>query len=130
MSQETPPQKFNKNTKAKMTTEMSFVRTFSGGSPTAILTVENKTVSVRWRGEPTKSILPEYEAWMLASLQTVADSTGKRILYLAPGSQTGFMVADPSPTTPNAATAPTAPAAGQAEQVQAASHSNLSSSPK
>jgi hypothetical protein len=109
---------------------MKFIQTFRGGSPTAILTVESGAVSVRWRGEPTKAILPEYEDWMRDSLQTVADSTGKRILYLAPGSQAGFLVAEPSGTSPKPSTGLTAPKKAQTEHAQAASHSNFSSSPK
>ena len=73
---------------------MKFIRTFAGGAVTAFLTVEDG-VSVRWRGQPTKSILPEYGKWMRDSLQTVANATGKSILYAAPGSENGPMVVVP-----------------------------------
>lgn len=73
---------------------MKFIRTFRGGMVTAFLKVEDG-LSVQWRGTPTKSILAEYGEWMRECLQIVAASTGKKILYLAPGSEMETMVAEP-----------------------------------
>jgi len=61
---------------------------------TAFLTVEDR-VSVRWRGRPTKSILPEYGEWVRNCMQTVADSTGKRMLYIPIGTDDEPMIVSP-----------------------------------
>lgn len=76
---------------------MKFIRTFAGGRVTAFLILGDE-LSVRWRGQPTKSILPEYGEWMRDCAQTYADSTGKRIVYLAPGSANELMAITPRKT--------------------------------
>jgi hypothetical protein len=77
---------------------MKFIRTFAGGTATAFLTVDNEMKpSVRWRGKPTKSILPEYGQWMRDSLQIAVDASGKSVLYLAPGTDIEPIVIEPEP---------------------------------
>ncbi len=76
---------------------MKFIRTFAGGGITAFLTVEDG-VSIRWRGKPTKSILPEYSKWMRDCLQVVANATGKNVGYFAEGSDHELAVITPQKT--------------------------------
>lgn len=73
---------------------MKFIRTFAGGGATAFLTLGDE-LTVKWRGQPTRSILLEYGEWMRDCAQTYANFTGKSIVYLGPGLANQVVVITP-----------------------------------